>query len=290
MLSFITNLSDTKILILFGLLIVLIIIFLVIISGNIDFLFRTSPNKKANAFSQVKIDDTLNQEFYHLPESSTLWVLIPYLGEKIGISNNLKEDIVDRGFSYLHYQFPREILSSDYGLTINNFNNINDLIIEDIRKVKEEYEFSEIHIMGASVGTSNLFTVVNNNSDLFTKVVAIVPGNSLAECTWKGISSQNIRKGLEKQNINLPFLEEQWKDFAPQSNFENLKDKKLYIYLSKADKVIPYVCATKLVELLRQNDIPFTLKENKYLGHYGTVYNAYFNPDFLDDEKQESEK
>lgn len=281
MFSYLLKLSDVKILILFFISIIFVGILLLIFFGYIDYFFNFFQGKKVYT-TRVVIDDTLNQEFYHNPNSSTLWVLIPSWGEELDVSDDLKDDIIDRGFSYLHYEFPKEILSSDYELTKDNFNNINDLITTDIKKLKKEYEFSNINIMGVSIGTSNLFTVANNNSDLFTKIVAIVPGNSLAECMWKGILTKSIRKEYEKQKIDLPFLENQWESFAPKNNLDNLSGKDIHIYLSKADKVIPYECGIKLISLMREKNITFSFNENKYLGHYGTAYNAYFTPDFLD--------
>jgi len=72
-------------------------------------------------------------------------------------------------------------------------------------------------------------------------------------------------------------------DFSFQ-NLKNLKGKTVYVYLSRADKVIPYRTGKKLVEKMQENDINVILKENRYLGHYGTIINAYFFPDYLDKE------
>ncbi|MBU4536780.1 prolyl oligopeptidase family serine peptidase [Patescibacteria group bacterium] len=276
------RLSDTKLVLVFLLLLIFVLFLILNFGGYGDYIIGKVFFEKYEGGKEFIINEVVNQEFYHYPESKVLWVIVPSWGEEIDLASTLKEVIIEKKSSFLRYKFPKGILSDDYNLTAKYFNEINDLIISDIKELKDEYNFSEINIIGASIGTSNTFTIVNKESDLFNKMVVIVPGNSLAKSMWNGILTSHLRKSYEAQAITLEVLEDKWKDFAPQNNLDNLKGKDIYIRLSKSDKIIPYSCGSELVKKMEEKGIIFKLQENSFLGHYGTIYNAYFYPDYLD--------
>lgn len=260
---------------------VIIILLFIFFCGYSDNILRLFFHKMGDHSLKIKISDTLNQEFYHHPRSSVLWVRLPSWGETISTTNPLKNKMVMNKYSFLDYQFSTKILSSNQNLTKKYFEEINGLVISDIKRLKKQYNFSRVNILGASIGTSNTFTIVNNSPKLFDKIVVICPGNSLADGMWEGINTQFIRRAYERKGISLEKLKKSWKNLAPESNLKNLKDKEIVIYLSKSDKLVPYECGVTLLASMNKNGIKPLVRENKYLGHYLTIIKAYFFPDYL---------
>ncbi len=182
-----------------------------------------------------------------------------------------------KGFSVLEYEFPKAILSSNWKFTLNYFNFIRKSVIKEIEKLKKEYRFQKIKITGVSLGCVNACMCADNN-ELINEILLIIPGHCLAESMWQGISTQQIRQEYENQKISLKELKNHWHILAPENNITNLKSKKVSIFLSKADKVIPYYCGKKLLEKAKSLKYNLFYKINNNLGHYLTALQFYLSP------------
>ena len=224
-------------------------------------------SRKVHVSSQLKL----------IPKSKELYVLVPPWHSKFDCYRIVRSKIKSMGYSYLEYKINSSLLSSDYQTTKKEFNAITHRIVSDIHNLKEDFKFVEIVIVGVSIGCIETMMVANNNHDI-TKVILVVPGNCLAESMWEGVRTANIRKIFEHKSFTLDFLKHNWKTLAPENNLEGLKDKKIEIYLSKSDAVIPYKLGYKLVLAMRDKGLKPLLKENKLLGHYGTAISFFLHP------------
>ena len=117
-----------------------------------------------------------------------------------------------------------------------------------------------------------------NNNQNIDEIFLIIPGHCLAESIWQGISTQKIRQEYENQKISLKKLKNYWYTLAPENNINNLKSKKVSIFLSKADKVIPYYCGKKLLEKAKSLKYNLFYNINDNPGHYLTALKFYLSP------------
>lgn len=170
---------------------------------------------------------------------------------------------IPRNYGYLHYSYSDEILDKDSVITKNNIIKLINLIekdIEDLLSIKSR----TLYLYGQSLG--GLFCMIIADRIDIKKVMLIAPGFNLAESFWFGEYTQNIKKEMIKNShITLEKLREEWKDISPDYYF---KDKSLnsnfFIILSKKDKAIPISNGKKLIELLKEKNIPLKLSWSNF--------------------------
>ncbi len=224
-------------------------------------------------------DDILFQkELTYVNGSKKIYVLITHWYSSVKDYSKVEKFITSLNDSFIVYRFPPNLLSSNYELTRKNFLKLKNDINLDLKNLEKEYGFTAIKIIGISLGGIPTFMVANSNETI-TDVELIVPGNDLAESLWFGMGTQHLRKEFEKQGITLEKLKEFWKELSPENNLVNLKNKKVTVFLSEADAVIPYACGVKLIEAMRKNELGFELETNKNSGHYLTVLDFLRHPE-----------
>jgi hypothetical protein len=215
----------------------------------------------------------IHKKFEYVNRSKELYVFFPPWHNKFKDNKILRRKILQSGSSFLEYAFNGHVLSSDYKLSLKYFKKINKEILKEIKKFKKEYHSVKINFIGVSLGCINEFMVANTLKKI-NKFVVIVPGHCLAESLWKGIKSRKIRREFEERGISLEKLKKYWKELSPQSNLRNINAEETLVYLSKADKVIPYYCGKRLVKKMKGVE----LHENRFFGHYLTILLFYLFP------------
>ncbi len=236
---------------------------------SLDYLIHFVLPFSADTFvvTERNFHEQVKKHFVESPQSRVLSVALPWWGFRdVG---SLGQKIVRSGHSFLGYEFPVGILSADYQATRRYFEMIRDMVVEDIRRLQALHHFSEVNIVGVSLGCVHA-TMVSEEFP-FDAITLVVPGHCLAESLWYGIRTQNLRKEFQKQGVILEQLKKEWYALAPEHNVHNMNQSSITVYLSQSDKVIPYRCGKKLVEVMRQKGLNPLVRENKYWGHYGTV-------------------
>jgi len=226
---------------------------------------------------KIPLNNILKKKFNYKKNSKELFVLLPPWGGHLDYNFFLRHLLMKKGFSVLEYEFPKVILSSNWKLTLNYFNFICRSIGKEIEKLKRDYGFKKIKIIGVSLGCVNACMCANNNP-FIDEIFLIIPGHCLAEYMWQGIITQQIRQEYENQKVSLKELKNYWHTLAPENNIIHLKAKKVSIFLSKADKVIPYYSGKKLLEQVKSMKYNIFYKTNNHLGHYLTILQFYLNP------------
>jgi hypothetical protein len=243
-----------------------------------DKIFFYIRNSKQVFDEKIPVKNLIKKEFWHKKGSEELFVILPPWGGRFYLNFFLRKKILKRGYSFLEYEFPEEILSSNWEITLKDFSKIRDAIIKEIRKTKKEHKFRKINLIGVSIGCINTCMIANDNS-LIDELFLIIPGRCLAESMWKGISTQKIRQAYENKGVTLKKLKEYWHSLAPENNINKLKAKKISIFLSKADVIIPFHYGKKLVEEIKAFRYNISYKDNKFLGHNLTALSFYLNPE-----------
>lgn len=207
----------------------------------------------------------------------TLYVLIPPWRGRTDYFRLVRSKIKKAGQSYLEYKISSRTLSSDHEQTRVLFEDVRRNITNDLEKSDNDYHFKKVVLIATSIGCVEALMVANNNP-LVNKIILIAPGNCLAESLWKGIRTKSLRKSLEQKGVTLDFLKDHWRNLAPENNIEGLTGKELVIYLSKADKIIPFELGNILIEKMRAKGLNPLIIENHFLGHFGTVIQYLLRP------------
>ena len=218
----------------------------------------------------------IRKEFFHFRGNEVLHIYLPPWHCNFREYSFIKREL-KKYSSYLIYIFNPQILSEDSGKTLKSFNIIKNKILKDIKSLYKKYRFKRIIITGMSLGCVNALMIANNYSKI-KEIYLFDPGNCLAESMWGGWKTQNLRRAYEKQGISLKKLKSLWRSLAPENNIQNLKGKKVHVFLAKKDGVISYSTGRKLIEKMRKLRIRFALKIDKHHGHYYTIIKELIFP------------
>ncbi len=240
----------------------------------INFLWITNHFEKYARNTNFTIDD-IKRRFTHRSNSSVLKIILP--GWSNGISWTTKAlvgRLSRKGFSCLVYSLPKIILPYDPNLAPAIFSIIKEFIKKDIANIKSQYNFKKIDIIAPSLGVVIACLIANDNKDI-TNTFFIVPGSCLASSLWDGTRTQRLKKIYETQNINKEKLKKLWHSLAPKNNIDILSNKRIFVAISKSDKVIPYCYGKELAELSKKLYPDTLIRENLHLGHYLTTVKYY---------------
>lgn len=224
-----------------------------------------------------KSDRLVKKSLVYFENSEKLFILLAPYRSDLKLFARMEKVILARRQSFIAYRFPSDILSSDYKLTHETFRKIKADVLLDLENLKKEYAFKESEIMGFSLGCVPALMIANGNS-FINKIRLVVPGHCLAESLWQGCRTRNLRRGFERKGLTLEELKRHWKDLAPENNLDRLEGKRISIFLSEADNVIPYNFGVQLARALERQGLAFKLRVNKHLGHYLTVASLLFSP------------
>lgn len=191
----------------------------------------------------------------------------------------MKKKLIDKNTIVL-FHYPVEIISADPQKLIKYFKDIRKLTDEAILQLESE-DINTFTIIGSSLG-SFISIYLANNLKKFEKLVLGVPGDSLSEIMFSSIAMENIRKKLEKKGINKTKLNLLWHDFNPKNNLDNLKGKKIFLYLSKNDLLVPYENQKNLLEEMDKRKYIYKLKTDKTYGHYITLFKSLLDSETIE--------
>lgn len=242
-----------------------------------DLSFVTDPNIKHNP-EEVIIkkhpDDWATEMCYNEP-CKNMYVLFAGLGENPEASRLLKERIKKQWDSYIQYTFEFWLLNANPQSVVDNFKFINS----EFNRFAKWFD-GKLTVVGTSIWGISAFMAANNNPYV-KNLVLIDPGDRLSKSMWDGLITQHIRESMEKHGTNLEELQEIWHDIEPINNLDGLWDKKITIYNSKSDGIIPYERSEALVREMKKNNLAPDVNTNSWLGHLGTIGSIYYKKKYL---------
>jgi len=225
-------------------------------------------------------DSHVERRFEYYPDSKRLHILMPPWRGKLAFTDELSKFFRKKRRSFLTYEFPNGILSSDHQTTIEFFRSIEGRVNSDVEGLKGEYGFTDFDMTGMSLGCVNS-TMIANRNPIYGNMTLLVPGHCLAESMWSGYRTQHLRQEFEERGVSEEQLIDEWSELAPMNNIGGLKDSKVAVFLSTADEIIPYRCGEKLVEKLREGGIKPKVRNLPFLGHYGVSTLFYKVPNLF---------
>jgi|SRR3989344_4001184 len=177
------------------------------------------------------------------------------------------------GYYCITYAYDGDVFSPNTKATTKYFNEIKDEILLKITELKKS-GYKDFSIFGTSLGTMLALMIANKSPDI-SRVVLNTTGIDVSEAVW-GWDKVNVsfKKELLQQKLTLKQLKELWSEITPASNINNLKNKKILVYLSIKDEVIPFNLGKHLVSEFEDRHYDYTLITNNKLKHlYTGAYN-----------------
>jgi esterase/lipase len=179
------------------------------------------------------------------------------------------------GYYCICYAYDNAIFSPDVPKTVENIHLIKNDILHRIIQLKNK-GYTEFSMAAGSLGTVIALLVANESKDV-TKIILNTTGADTAENVWiSDMTKETFKKEVVKQGYTLKKLQKAWKTIIPLYNIDNLKDKKLLIYLSEKDTIIPYQLGLKLIHEFENRKYDYKLIINTKLGHlHAALYNSF---------------
>ncbi len=196
--------------------------------------------------------------------------IIIFLGWKMRISH-LK--ILYSKFPDYHkivYQLPFTLLSGDFELMKKSWEKLLDSVNKDMKENNVDL------VYGISLGTV-FATYIANKSKTIKKVILALPIDELASVFWNSFITRLVIKKAKKRGYTQKDMKNILSKYDPVNNLDNLKDKKIKIYIAKLDSIIFPSKSRNLVSKMKALNLNVKLKEVSLVGHYsGGLHSSLF--------------
>lgn len=203
-----------------------------------------------------------------LVDSDKVVFVFTAFGTKIGLYRFFVSLLNKKGYSVVIYDFGAEaILKAE----LSTWEKLYKDVIEDgqqrLKSFKQEGK-AKFYAYGVSMGTlvANKFT--RDTPDITHLAISLTYGD-VATQIWISPAVKKARENLEQQGININVLRRAIHYADPITNVAGLKGKKVWLHLSRRDKILDYNVSIKTKEAFENNIKEFSYTESKYLGHYG---------------------
>lgn len=225
---------------------------------------------KENLNREVELQNPFSGSVFYDKGSKVVYVLIAPWHAGSYIFTRIKSKIRHAGYAYVQYNLISDILSPDAEATRAYFEIVSQNIRKDLIKIHRESEVQKFIMVGLSLSCVFAMMIANQN-DLIAEVILVAPGSTLAESMWSGLRTAKIKRIMRKEGLTLGSLKRYWLQLAPDEYLRGIKDKKLKIFLSESDKIIPYRFGKIFADEAKKTVSDVEVKTNTLLGHYGTI-------------------
>ncbi len=197
------------------------------------------------------------------------------------------------GYFCITYVYDWQLLTPNVEWTRENCLQVKSNILQVIEKLKKE-GYNTFYIFGTSLGSVLSLMVANSSPDI-SKVILNLAGADLAEVVWSWDRAvKGFKNDLQRQNVSLPLLKTAWKILSVIDNSDNMQDKKILMYLSRKDEIIPYEQSLKLIDIFKERKYNFKVISIFHFNHLLTfVFNLFHFKvyvDFLSDSYENRQK
>lgn len=173
---------------------------------------------------------------------------------------NLYSEIIHKipnEFGYISYHYSTDIINSNPSLVKEYMDDLINKIVSDMKSL-DEVKKRKFYIYAESLGTGPAIMVADKIR--VEKVVLVAPGYSMADGFWFGRLTKPYKEEMEKKGVTLKQLERLWKDISADNSFKNFaKEARYLIKLAENDETVPFEHGLKLVNLMKQKKVRFSL-------------------------------
>ena len=229
-------------------------------------------------YSVGKSGNSLNKIVFLNKQAKKVFFILSHWMAGTALYNPLINKLKDN-YTVIICKLPDYILSDNVFDTIKYFKKIKKYIINATDKL-EKRGYENFFIMGLSLSCIPCLMVANSDAR-FKKIIINLVGSDFSECLWHTNSylAKNIKNKIAKKCIDLITLKEYWEDIHPINNIDNLKDRELFILLSRNDQIIKYEYGLKLLKALESKNIKYKIETNNIFGHFLSIWKLLLFPD-----------
>ena len=157
--------------------------------------------------------------------------------------------------------------------------NVIEAVVKTVREIVNDLKQSGINdfsVFGFSMGTLPAIKSAATIPEIQKAVIMLTYG-SVAENVWSWWFIRPAKIRALKLGYTMTSLDKKLAPLTPVANAPKLKGKKLLLYISHKDKIIPYEQASQFKDALESAGVDFTLIENKRFGHNLSGLNNFRN-------------
>lgn len=192
--------------------------------------------------------------------------------------------LVKNNFYCITYAYDSDVFSPDIEKTNTQLKIIRDAVLDDIKRLKKE-GYSDFSIFGTSLG-SMISLMIADKSPEINRIILNTTGIDVVDNVWAWDKVNPVFKNaLIAGGITIEKLRKQWREITPANNIDNLRGKKILVYLAENDEIIPYKLGMRLINEFDKKNYDYKLIKNKKLNHFFTGLYNLSNPkvylDFL---------
>ena len=212
-------------------------------------------------------NNSIRKTIVYNKNSKKVIIILPQWMGRLWLYSRLIKKLQNK-YTLVVYQLPNDLLNKDPHQVFKKFLEAKKDITKTVSALKSK-GFKEFSILGTSLSAALVFMVANADKS-FRKIIVGFAGSHLSKSFLESnqLLVSHIREKMQTNGTNLIKLGEYWKTLEPINNIKNIKGRKLYIYLAKNDKVIPYKYGLELLNKIKNEKIDFNLYTDNIYGHY----------------------
>lgn len=168
----------------------------------------------------------------------------------------LGKALSSHGYKAIIYTYSPALLSPDPKKTRMNFTNLVQEVQKTLRSLPKRQQ-KRIAVFGTSLGSVPAMMLVQRERNI-RDIILNTPIANVAETVWKWEKHHfNFKKQLQEHRVTRKKLRSDWFDLSPINNLDTLADKRLLLFASTHDEIIPYTQTKELVKKLEDEEIEF---------------------------------
>lgn len=173
---------------------------------------------------------------------------------------------LSKRYCVITYYYSSDILVSNVGEVLENFKKV----LKDANDVVRLLPKKTVNVLAFSIGSYLAFMFAKANQRV-AKMFIVASGSPFSEFVWGGKSTKGIKKKMIKQRLSLSTLGAKWMQLSPSYQMKNIKSR-VFLILSKGDKVIPYNLGVDLIHKLDVNKVKYKSKVHKHISHSWVIF------------------
>lgn len=183
-----------------------------------------------------------------------------------------------KGYSAIIYDYTaRLVLNAEFESYDKLYEDIQADAYERIEKLQPKY----IYAYGVSMGTIIANKLTRDTPAIQHVAMSLTYGDVATNILHSPATKKTVHS-MKSKNLTEDDLRAAVRFMDPIQNAKGLQGKKVWLHLSRRDRVLDYKITVKTKEAFEQNIKEFKYTESKYLGHYITGVKHMLNVGELD--------
>lgn len=201
-----------------------------------------------------------------IPSKKVIFIFTAF-GTKMAIYTPFIKMLNKKGYSCVIYDYPVQMV---YDAQIPEWHKFYDDVIADVQtrmKRLGKNGVTRFDAHGTSMGSllANLLARRTPNID---HIVLNLTYGDVAHAIFTSTTTAKARENFFKQGISQEAFAAAFAYTDPVKNAEDLRGRKVLLYLSKPDKVLPYKDTEHTRRAFERAGVNLTYVENARLGHW----------------------